>query len=376
VSEAVRRQATSLQTLPELEIKVFGLAEEPEGPPSTGWDGVTVTASRTKGPRAWGYAPRLPATLADADLDLLHVHGLWMYPSVASLGWARTTSRPYIVTPHGMLDSWAVRNSSWKKRAALWAYETRHLQGASCLHALCEAEANAIRGFGLRNAICIVPNGVDPPAPAGVESAGWQGRLPEKAPVLLYLGRLHPKKGLVDLLQAWRDFDARAGAGGGDWHLAIAGWDQNGHERELRQLAESHALTQSVHFLGPQFDADKDALFRRAKALVLPSLSEGLPMVVLEAWSHGLPALLTKHCNLPEGYRAGSAWEIEPGRDGIRRGLESLAGMGTEQFRVASEAARRLCRERFSQGGASDMMKAVYGWLLDSGARPACVVLD
>jgi poly(glycerol-phosphate) alpha-glucosyltransferase len=365
-----------MQAMPDLEVKVFGLADGSTGALPAEWGGVAVTASSTRGPRAWGYAPRLSALLAGADLDLLHVHGLWMYPSAASLGWARATSRPYIVTPHGMLDAWAVRNSSWKKRAALWAYEARHLQSANCLHALCEAEAKAIRSFGLRNAICIVPNGVDPPNPAPAQQPGWLGRLPGKAPILLYLGRLHPKKGLVDLLQAWRDFDARAGAGKGDWHLAIAGWDQNGHERELRQLAENFALAGSVHFLGPQFGADKEALFRRATALVLPSLSEGLPMVVLEAWSHGLPALLTRHCNLPEGYRAGSAWEIEPGRDGIRRGLVAVAGMSVEQCRAAGLAARRLSVERFSQSGTSGMMKAVYGWLLGSGPRPACAILD
>jgi glycosyltransferase involved in cell wall biosynthesis len=376
VSEAVRRQAASLQAAPELQVEVFGLAERPMTPGRAEWDGIAVTALPTRGPRAWGYAPRLSAMLAGADLDLLHVHGLWMYPSMASLGWACATSRPYMVTPHGMLDSWAVRHSPWKKRAALWAYEARHLRGAACLHALCEAEAEAIRAFGLRNAICIVPNGVDRPGPLQAGTPGWHGRLPDKARILLYLGRLHPKKGLVDLLHAWHGFDGRADAGKDDWHLAIAGWNQNDHERELRQLVETLSMAGSVHFLGPQFGADKDALFRDAAAFVLPSVSEGLPMVVLEAWSHGLPVLMTRHCNLPEGYQAGGALEIDTGCEGIRHGLQMMARMTDKDRLEAGQAARQLCNERFSQRRTSDMMKAVYGWLLHLGPRPACVVID
>lgn len=376
VSEAVRRQAASLQATSEFQVKVFGLADEAMTSRRAEWDGIAVTASHTRGPRAWGYAPGLSGMLASADLDLLHVHGLWMYPSVASLSWARATSRPYLVAPHGMLDSWAIRHSSWKKHAALWAYEARHLRGATCLHALCEAEAKTIRAFGLRNAICIVPNGVDRPGSFEAGTPGWHGRLPAKAKVLLYLGRLHPKKGLIDLLHAWRGFDRRADAGEGDWHLAIAGWDQNDHERELRQLVETFSMAGSVHFLGPQFGADKDALFRTATALVLPSLSEGLPMVVLEAWSNGLPVLMTRCCNLPEGYQAGGALEIDTGCNGIKRGLEIMAGMTGEERRAVGRAARQLCSERFSQERTSDMMKAVYGWLLRLGPRPACVVTD
>lgn len=376
VSEAVRRQAASLQATSELQVRVFGLAERPSKSRRTEWDGITVNALHTRGPRAWGYAPGLSTMLARADLDLLHVHGLWMYPSVASLSWARATSRPYIVTPHGMLDSWAVRHSGWRKRAALLAYEARHLRGATCLHALCDAEAKAIRAFGLRNAICIIPNGVNRPEPFQVGIPSWHGRLPEKAKILLYLGRLHPKKGLIDLLQAWQGFEQRADAGKGGWHLAIAGWNQSNHERELRHLAEALSVTGSVHFLGPQFGADKDALFQAAAAFILPSFSEGLPMVVLEAWSYGLPVLMTRHCNLPEGYKAGGALEIETGREGIKHGLERMARMTDEERRVAGQAARQLCNERFSQHRTSDMMKAVYGWLLRLGPRPACVVTD
>ena len=101
--------------------------------------------------------------MLNADLDVLSVHGLWKYCSVGSQRWHRRTGRPYVVHPHGMLEPWALRNAMWKKRVAALLYENQHLHGAACLRALSEAEAESIRSYGLRNPICVIPNGVDLP---------------------------------------------------------------------------------------------------------------------------------------------------------------------------------------------------------------------
>jgi poly(glycerol-phosphate) alpha-glucosyltransferase len=271
-----------------------------------------------------------------------------------------------------MLDSWAVRHHGWKKRLALWAYEARHLREAACLHALCEAEARAFRELGLKNPICIVPNGVTANIAAGSRDSRrqWQGK------TLLYLGRLHPKKGLINLLHAWQRFSRRAQGEREGWHLAIAGWDQDGHEALLRRLASDGAMDDSVHFFGPRFGDDKHALFRSATAFVLPSVSEGLPMAVLEAWSYGLPVLMTPHCNLPIGFEVGAALPIDTGVEGLVGGLERMAGMSEEEFRAMGERGRLLCRDRFSQQETGNMMKDVYRWLLRRGPRPACIMMD
>ena len=257
----------------------------------------------------------------------------------------------------------------------MWAFEREHLSRAACLHALCEAEADAIRAFGLRNAICIIPNGVSRPTAVGSGRAGRHG-LPEDAKILLYLGRLHPKKGLINLLLAWQRFGSRVDAGHGNWYLAIAGWDQNGHEAELRELVKSLSIGGSVRFLGPQFGPEKEDLLRAATAFVLPSFSEGLPMAVLEAWSHGVPVLMTRHCNLPEGFRAGAALEIETDCDSITQGLQAVARMSELDRRDMGHRGARLCHERFSQSRASEMLGAVYRWLLHLGPRPACVFTE
>jgi glycosyltransferase involved in cell wall biosynthesis len=188
-----------------LDVEIFGLADERSGTDCAGWDGPPLNLHDTFGGAAFGYAPRLSGSLRARRLSLLHASGLWMYPSLASFRWSRGADRPYLVAPHGMLDPWAVSRATWKKRLVGWWFENAHLAKASCLHALTEAEARAIRACGLSNPICVVPNGVDPPKHSRPAPPGWAGTAGKDRKILLFLGRLHPKKGLESLLAAWRD---------------------------------------------------------------------------------------------------------------------------------------------------------------------------
>ena len=308
------------------------------------------------GPAAFGYSPSLLQALRLAKLDLLHVHGLWMYPSVAAPRWSGRERRPYIVSPHGMLDLWALRNSAWKKRIAELLYERRCLEGAACLHALTTAEADAIRAFGLRNPICVVPNGVDLPTGSAPDPPDWALQLPAGTQVLLYLGRIHPKKGLAALLHAW----ASARIGRSSWRLVLAGWDQNGHAADLEQLSRALGIAGTVSFIGPQFGAQKLASYAAAHAFILPSLSEGLPAAVLEAWSHRLPVLMTGQCNLPEGFEAGAALPIEPASESIAAGLRTLASMPDSVLVEIGARGRRLVEKRFAWSAVAQQFLTVY----------------
>ena len=321
--------------------------------------------------------PGLVGHLRESRLDVIHTHGLWMYPSVAAMRWARGADRPYVVSPHGMLDPWALGNARFKKRLAALLYEKTHLRGAACLHALCESEVRAIRAIGLENPVCVLPNGVD--LPDSERRAGgpvWGLNVPSRAHVLLYVGRLHPKKGLLNLLAAWAD-SRRNGVGSGEpWFLVIAGWDQSGHREVLEGLAVDLGISDFVHFVGPQFGADKAASFARADALVLPSLSEGLPMVVLEGWAYGLPVLMTPACNLPAGFSAGAAVSAEPERESLQHGLATLLSMSDEDRSAMGNRGRRLVEQSFSWPVLADEMHRVYRWLTGAGERPSCVVAD
>jgi poly(glycerol-phosphate) alpha-glucosyltransferase len=293
-----------------------------------------------------------------------------------------------------MLDPWAVRNSAWKKKLASLLYERAHLQNAACIRALCESEAGAIRGFGLKNPICIIPNGIDLPTGTVPPSPPWKHVVENGKKVLLFLSRIHPKKGLVNLLKAWaKSLKSKNGKEESDeWVLAIAGWDQGGHEQELKRLATELGLAWrdirdcgaangngspqahcSVVFLGPQFDGAKDACYYYCDAFILPSFSEGLPMVVLESWAYSKPVLMTTECNLPEGFRAGAAIKVETTTESLVAGLDELRRMSKAERLTMGSRGHDLALERFTWSQIANQMQAVHSWILGGGAKPDCI---
>jgi poly(glycerol-phosphate) alpha-glucosyltransferase len=270
-----------------------------------------------------------------------------------------------------------VRNSRAKKRVAGMLFEHAHLRHARCLHALNDSEYRAIRGYGLVNPVAIVPNGVDLPDSAGTKcEPDWSSSLPSDSRSLLFLGRIHPKKGLGNLLRAWAQAREECAAAASPWHLIIAGWEQGGHRQELEQLSATLGTRTSVHFVGPQFDEQKTASLARADAFILPSFSEGLPMAVLDAWSHRLPVLMTPQCNLPEGFAAQAAIGMAPEPVSICAALEELFAMTALERRAMGDRGRRLVEERFTWPALAASMCSVYSWILGRGPMPACVVTE
>ncbi len=341
------------------------------------WADLNVTVLAKRGPASFGYIPDLLTMLKGADLDVLHTQGLWMYSSLATVQWAASTGKPYLISPRGMLDTWAINNSAWKKRLAGWLYENAHLRGAACLHALCESEAQAIRGYGLWNPICVIPNGVElQSADSTPAEPVWARGLPAGAKILLFLGRLHPKKGIKNLLQAWTTVKQQGGPDFNTWSLVISGWDQGGHEGELKALATTLGIAEQVRFVGPQFEAEKAASLARADAFVLPSFSEGLPMAVLEAWSYRLPVVMTPQCNLPEGFAVGAALSIDTEAASIAQGLRALFAMTSDERQEMGERGRQSVEKRFTWPTVAASMCGVYEWLVGAADRPDCVLID
>jgi poly(glycerol-phosphate) alpha-glucosyltransferase len=301
-----------------------------------------------------------------------------------------------MVAPHGSLDAWALRNAAWKKRIAAALFKNRQLNKAACLRALCQSEADAFRAYGLTNPIAIIPNGVEIPEgdlkkpEAGNLKPETGGRKP-----LLFLGRIHPKKGLPNLIRAFKKaLDSRPSMLDFPWQLVIAGWDQGGHEAELIQLCEElgvkseklkvegerkaldprpSTLDSDVIFWGAAFGKDKEELLRRADAFILPSFSEGLPMSVLEAWSYQLPVVMTPECNLPEGFTADAAIRIETSAESIAEGLSTLFSMNDSDLKTMGAKGRELVKERFTWQTVAAQMREVYDWMLGGGAAPGCV---
>ncbi len=407
--ESMRRLLQSLIKT-GMDASVFGLRDEFTDADIEAWQPAAVRAFNPVWLGKFGYSPHFLEELTAYKPDITHTHGVWVYTSVATSVYCRKTRSPYLVSAHGMLDSWALSHSRWKKAIAHFLFEGRHLRGARCLRALCEAEARAMRQIGLTNEIAIIPNGIDPSTGTPPAPPCWEGIVEPETKILLYLGRIHPKKGLANLLRAWSLAINDAPLNGGAWALAIAGWDQGGHEGELKRLATEIGINwialngpdrnlgngqrqsdgrrsafddkspfgnrqskASVIFLGPQFNQAKAACYHHCDAFILPSLSEGVPMVVLEAWANAKPVLMTAQCNLPEGFAAGAALKIEPCVQSITDGLNQFWRMSDRDIKALSERAKSLAAERFSWPRIAGETKAVYEWMLGGGTKPDCL---
>ena len=407
--ESVRRLVQELEKN-RLEVSVLGTFDQFTEGDIAAWDPVLVRAFKALGPQQFGYSPEYDKFLKLYKPELLHTHGIWIYSSMATLNYSKRSGTPYMISPHGMLDPWAVRNSRWKKIPAYWLYERAHLHRASVLRALCESEAESFRKFGLKNPLAIIPNGIDliDLSEASVEGRGTRASVENGGrKTLLFLGRIHPKKGLPNLIRAFKKaLDSRPSTLDFPWQLVIAGWDQGGHEAELIQLCEElglksavtdseqrpgqlklkvegerraldarhSSLDSAVLFFGPAFGKDKEDLLRNADAFILPSFSEGLPMSVLEGWSYGLPVVMTPECNLPEGFVVDAAIRIETSAESIAEGLGTLFSMNDADLISMGQRGRELVKERFTWQTVAAQMSEVYDWMLRGGSAPECVV--
>jgi glycosyltransferase involved in cell wall biosynthesis len=393
--DSVRRLAQTLYEDGAI-VDVLGLVDRFSIDDQPAWAPLRPQGFRVVGPATVGYAPRLYAGLTRSQAELVHCHGIWMYPALACLRLARRVHKPYLISPRGMLDPWALSHSGWKKRVAGFLFQNAHLHQAACIHALCDAEAEAVRAYGLSNPICIIPNGVDVPRSVENSNSGTGSLLSKFADdrkILLYLGRLHPKKNLANLLRAWKQALNSHPSMTENWVLAVVGWDQAGHERMLKHLADELGLSfldasdprsvgttattgsTSVAFLSPQFGADKSECYRACDTFILPSFSEGLPMTVLEAWAHAKPVLMTPECNLPEGFAAGAALQIGTGPEEIAAGLKQLTEMSDDDRRAMGDRGRILVSTKFSWPQIGEQMRSVYEWVLGGGATPHTVRL-
>ena len=389
-------------TCREEEVVVLGVEDEFTKTDIIEWAPLRPAVFPSVVARSFGYAPGYAQYLAEVCPDIAHVHGLWTYPSFAGYRWHRRTKRPLIYTAHGMLAPWALRNSAWKKRLVRALWEDAAHRSAACFHVNSEAEYLMLRQHGLRNPICIIPNGIDLPASQSSEVTSLVSGLASVAQggkLLLYLGRLHPKKNLLNLIRAWKEALNSHPSTLNSWVLAIAGWDQGGHEKELKRLARELGMSvvevgvagarrhqtsnikhrtsndASVIFLGPRFGADRDACYRACHAFVLPSLSEGLPMTVLEAWAYAKPVLMTPECNLPEGFVGGAALQIRTTSKEIAAGLKQLIEMSDDDRKAMGAHGRAMVAERFSWPRIGEQMRSVYEWVLGGGTAPETIRL-
>jgi len=331
---------------------------------------LPVHSYTVKGSRKVGFSPNIYDRIESIKPDIVHTQSLWMYLSYANKKYNRKTGTPYIVSPHGMLDRWQLKQSFWKdlkKNIVLRLYEQKHLEHANCIHALCQEEHDAIRAIGLKNPIAIIPNGMELPV-NGYHLKEKNNGSPTKK--LLFLARIHQKKGIDNLLEAWSllkpNYD--------NWELVIAGETKDTEYMQyLTGIRKRLEIEKTASFIGGRFGAAKQAVLKDADAYILPSFSEGLPMSVLEAWSFRLPALITPHCNLPEGYSKNAAIKIDTSPASIAEGIRKIISLPENERKEMGSKGYELVRDRFSWTRVANEMTELYNWVSGKAGQPEFV---
>jgi glycosyltransferase involved in cell wall biosynthesis len=319
-------------------------------------------------PVALGLGLRFPAVVAQAVSDLearlIHVNGLWMPAGFLTGQMARQQRIPLVISPRGALGPWAWRRHAWKKRPVWWLWERRNLTYAAVLHATSQSEADGLRRLGLTNPIAVIPNGLDlSDRPDGtVASAPADG-----CRTILFFSRIHPSKGLANLVAAWRSV-RRPG-----WRVMIAGTDLVGHLAEVQTCAQQAGVATDFVYPGAFFGKEKWNLYGQASLFVLPTFSENFGVVVAEALAAGIPVITTKGApwKCLEDERCG--WWVDLGVEPLATALRAAMNLSDTQRREMGNRGAALARTRFSWERIGLEMARVYDWVLGQGERPDCV---
>jgi glycosyltransferase involved in cell wall biosynthesis len=363
VSEVVRLLATELARAGET-VEVLSLRDEHSEADTARWGDIKVRCFKIYGPARFGFSPGLLWATLRSKADVAHVHGLWQFQGLCALLWAKIRSRPYVVTPHGMLDPWITGRSRALKRLVSATFQDRLLKDAASVHALTTKEQADTLALFPTARTDIIPNFVH--VEETDQTATWRTSALAKRRVYLFLGRIHDKKGWRELCAAWERLCSSDTAFSSSSALVFCGWLDGASDFEA-QIADLYAQFGNVYFPGSQYGEQKAASLRAADVFILPSKSEGLPMVILEAWAAGLPVLMTSACNLPIGFERGAAVEIGQAPEGILEGLKRAAAWTRQERQDISKAARALNATEFSSDAVTAKFRALYRRI--SGAR-------
>ena len=332
---------------------------------AVGVEGVRVWYFPVSFPRRLYRSPALRSALMRdfAGFDVVHLHSIFLWPTYVAARLARAGGVPYVVSPRGMLiKDLFKRRSRWAKNLWIHAFERRTLQQASAIHFTSQLEANEVAKFGFNlPAGLIIPNGVSVEE-WGPDATGQSTAESVMGDYLLFLGRINWKKGLDRLIRSLEQIP--------NHRLVIAGHDDEGYRAELETIVAELGIEHRVRFTGSVSGVDKRTLLRGASVLILPSYSENMGNVVLEAMASGVPVVVTPEVGAAEivrKYGCGRVVDGEP--KSLARGITELMA-DARRRREMGEAGRRAAETELSWGQVAALMEEFY-WGVIREARAA-----
>lgn len=295
------------------------------------------------------------------NIELIHLHGMWSpYLAIAALV-AHFKRIPFIISPHGCLEPWALSYKKNKKYLALKTYQGVVLRSASMFVATANQEAQSIRSLGYRQPIAVIPNGVDvdllvkPDLSVGLKT-------------ILFLSRIHPIKGLLDLVEAWA-ISRQPG-----WRIVIAGGDVGGYREIVEALIQAKGLQSDFEFTGFIDGKRKQACFDAATLFILPTYSENFGIAIAEALANELPVITTTGAPWNDLVEHRCGWWVAAGVRGVTDALIAAMACSPDELRAMGKRGRELVINKYSwsQIGATGL--EVSNWLLDQSSPKPNVI--
>jgi glycosyltransferase involved in cell wall biosynthesis len=356
-------------------VDVHSLRDAASDEDRPGWGALSVHYHRRVGPGRFGYSPTLVSGVRASVREgrraggrvLVDSHGLWMFSDLAGYRAQRELQVARVAHPHGMLEPGALRHSRAAKAVARLLWQASSLREATALRATSVREEASIRAAGYQGTVFVIPNGIDVPA--------QDAERPEPASEssvrrLVFLGRIHPIKGLPLLLRAWGRLADRFP----EWRLGIAGPDQLGHREELRALAGQLGVERRCDFVGAVHGPAKESLLRQAELLVLPSYSESFGLVVAEALAAGIPVVTTTGTPWRRVEEKGCGWWVEPEVAALTAALGTALSQPASSLRAMGRRGRAWMAAEFSWSAIAAVADGAFrGVLADppgGGRRP------
>tara|TARA_R110002020_G_scaffold463122_1_gene683027 strand:+ start:5284 stop:6426 length:1143 start_codon:yes stop_codon:yes gene_type:complete len=312
---------------------------------------------------AFGRSPEMYKALLKEvnNVDIIHNHSLWMAPNIYSGLVSKKYGIPYICTPHGTMSQKALQRSNWKKKIALTLGQQLALDYTTCFHATAVHEVNDINAYCSGKPVSMIPNGVDIPPLIPIKKS--------KRKKLMFLGRIHPIKGIENLIKSWSQLEDKFT----EWDLEIIGLGDVGYTNTLLNLIKSLDLTR-VNLLDPVFGEDKNAVYQKANIYVLPSFSENFGMTIAEALANATPVITTDATPWADIEKRKCGWYIPVGQESLKATLEIALNKTSNELSEMGKKGREWMNEDFSWDSLAEDMIATYNWVLSNKNKPNCIV--
>ena len=293
-----------------------------------------------------------------SQYDLLHVHAIFSCPSTVAMTIARYQGVPYISRPLGQLCHWALEQAKTKKQFYLNLIERGNLNHAKVLHFTAELERQEVQPLNLHAPNVVIPLGLNlPKLPETIAS-------PEQPYTLLFLSRLHLKKGIENLLEAWEHLKPE------NWQLVIAGSGDDEYVKAIRSRLETLASKRSIKLIGAIEGEAKWDLYHRASLFVLPTFSENFGIVVAEALGCGVPVITTKGAPWSDLVTYDCGWWIDIGIDPLIIALQQAMTLSCEERQAMGQRGRKLIEQHYSWQQTSHKLIEVYDAILNDRPIP------